>query len=380
MKKHWIFFLLLCSMVCFSSCVYTPIKGYNGNSKIDPQYLDFWYRQQILPAYAGYLTQVRHLDEIAGELGTHPERLEELKQQYATAFLSLQDLIIFDQPYFVSQLYGLYTVSARFPVNRVQLEDAVRNRYTAEALMERLDRGVLSPNALGYAALDYLLYSGRVDLTSEAGSEYRAFLPALTRMLRKQAEAVYAFYEKGGEDFVRNDDFSVGGSLNVVLNLLMSNFEANIRTAKVGIPVGIYGVSVHQPEPMTVEAYYHREGLSTRLLVRSLQAFQRFYDGYPYGEVSAKNGALSFATMLGEHLPPSKRTEILQKMEQVFTALHAELDDETADLARLAETPEGTEKLKRVYAELQKVVGILKTEVVSALGLTVTYSDGEEGD
>lgn len=52
----------------------------------------------------------------------------------------------------------------------------------------------------------------------------------------------------------------------------------------------------------------------------------------------------------------------------------------TADLARLAETPEGTEKLKRVYAELQKVVGILKTEVVSALGLTVTYSDGEEGD
>lgn len=380
MKKHWIFFLLLCSMVCFSSCVYTPIKGYNGNSKIDPQYLDFWYRQQILPAYAGYLTQVRHLDEIAGELGAHPERLEELKQQYATAFLSLQDLIIFDQPYFVSQLYGLYTVSARFPVNRVQLEDAVRNRYTAEALMERLDRGVLSPNALGYAALDYVLYSGRVDLTSEAGSEYLAFLPALTRMLRKQAEAVYAFYEKGGEDFVRNDDFSVGGSLNVVLNLLMSNFEANIRTAKVGIPVGIYGVSVHQPEPMTVEAYYHREGLSTRLLVRSLQAFQRFYDGYPYGEVSAKNGALSFATMLGEHLPPAKRTEILQKLEQVFTVLHAELDHETTDLSRLTETKEGIEKLKRVYAELQKVVGILKTEVVSALGLTVTYSDGEEGD
>lgn len=380
MKKHWIFFLLLCSMVCFSSCVYTPIKGYNGNSKIDPQYLDFWYRQQILPAYAGYLTQVRHLDEIAGELGAHPERLEELKQQYATAFLSLQDLIIFDQPYFVSQLYGLYTVSARFPVNRVQLADAVRNRYTAEALMERLDRGVLSPNALGYAALDYVLYSGRVDLTSEAGSEYLAFLPALTRMLRKQAEAVYAFYEKGGEDFVRNDDFSVGGSLNVVLNLLMSNFEANIRTAKVGIPVGIYGVSVHQPEPTTVEAYYHREGLSTRLLVRSLQAFQRFYDGYPYGEVSAKNGALSFATMLGEHLPPAKRTEILQKLEQVFTALHAELDHETTDLSRLAETKKGVEKLKRVYAELQKVVGILKTEVVSALGLTVTYSDGEEGD
>lgn len=179
---------------------------------------------------------------------------------------------------------------------------------------------------------------------------------------------------------MRNDDFSVGGSLNVVLNLLMSNFEANIRTAKVGIPVGIYGVSIHQPEPMTVEAYYHGEGLSTRLLVQSVQAFQRFYDGYPYGASSAKNGALSFATMLGEYLPPSKRTEILQKMEQVFTALHAELDDETADLARLAETPEGTEKLKRVYAELQKVVGILKTEVVSALGLTVTYSDGEEGD
>lgn len=371
---------LLCGMVGFTSCVYTPIKGYNGNSKIDPQYLDFWYRQQILPAYAGYLSQVKRLDEMAGELEKYPEKLVELKRQYEAAFLSLQDLIIFDQPYFVGELYGLYAVSARFPVNKTQLEDAVWNRYSAEDLSERLDRGVLSPNALGYAALDYLLYSDRVDLTGETGREYLSFFPVLTRLLVKQAEAVYTSYEKGGDNFVRNDDFSVGGSLNVVPNLLMSNFEAHIRTAKVGIPVGIYGVSVHQPEPMTVEAYYHGEGLSTRLLLRSVQAFQRFYDGYPYGASSAKNGALSFATMLGEYLPPSKRTEILQKMEQVFTALHAELDDETADLARLAETPEGTEKLKRVYAELQKVVGILKTEVVSALGLTVTYSDGEEGD
>ena len=67
MKNYvWIGLLLLGSMVGFTSCVYTPIKGYNGNSKIDPQYMDFWYRQQILPAYAGYLAQVRRLDEIAG--------------------------------------------------------------------------------------------------------------------------------------------------------------------------------------------------------------------------------------------------------------------------------------------------------------------------
>lgn len=50
-----------------------PHQGYNGNSKIDPQYLDFWYRQQILPAYAGYLAQVKRLDEIAGELEKYPE-------------------------------------------------------------------------------------------------------------------------------------------------------------------------------------------------------------------------------------------------------------------------------------------------------------------
>lgn len=90
----WICLLLLCGMVGFTSCVYTPIKGYNGNSKIDPQYLDFWYRQQILPAYAGYLAQVKRLDAIAGEVDSHPERLVELKRQYEAAFLSLQDLII----------------------------------------------------------------------------------------------------------------------------------------------------------------------------------------------------------------------------------------------------------------------------------------------
>lgn len=80
MKNYVLIFLfLLCGMVGFTSCVYTPIKGYNGNSKIDPQYLDFWYRQQILPAYAGYLSQVKRLDEMAGELEKYPEKLVELK-------------------------------------------------------------------------------------------------------------------------------------------------------------------------------------------------------------------------------------------------------------------------------------------------------------
>lgn len=380
MKKKCLYiFLLLCSSL-WTSCVYTPIKGYNGNSKIDTQYLDFWYRQQILPAYAGYLAQVQRLDEIAGELEAHPERLEEMKLQYETAFLALQDVIIFDQPYFVSQLYGLYAVSARFPLNKAQLEDAVRNRYPAEVLSERLDRGVLSPNALGYAALDYLLFSGQVNLADESGRDYLSFLMASTGLLLEQARRVYAYYEKGGDDFVHNDDFSVGGSLNVVLNILMSNFEANIRTAKVGIPVGIYGISVHEPEPLTVEAYYHGEGLSTRLLVRAVQAFQRFYDGHPYGGSSMRKEELSFSAMLGEYLPPAKKDEIRRRLEQVFAALHSELDNEDTDLAILAGSKEGAEKLKRIYAELQKVVGILKTDVVSALGLTVTYSDGEEGD
>lgn len=379
MKKCLYILLFLCAGL-WTSCVYTPIKGYNGNSKIDAQYLDFWYRRQILPAYAGYLLQVQRLDEIAGELETHPERLEDVKRQYEAAFLALQDIVIFDQPYFVSQLYGLYAVSARFPLNKVQLEDAVRNRYPAEVLSERLERGVLSPNALGYAALDYLLFSGQVDLTAGSGRDYLSYLTASTGLLLEQARRVYAYYEKGGDDFVHNDDFSVGGSLNVVLNTLMSNFEANVRTAKVGIPVGIYGISVHEPEPLTVEAYYHGEGLSTRLLARAVQAFQHFYDGYPYGESSVRKEELSFSAMLGEYLPPAKKDEIRRRLEQVFAALRSELDNENTDLAGLAGSKDGVEKLKRIYAELQKVVGILKTDVVAALGLTVTYSDGEEGD
>ena len=33
-----------------------------------------------------------------------------------------------------------------------------------------------------------------------------------------------------------------------------------------------------------------------------------------------------------------------------------------------------------VYRELQKIVGILKAKIIVELKLTITYSDGEEGD
>lgn len=50
------------------------------------------------------------------------------------------------------------------------------------------------------------------------------------------------------------------------------------------------------------------------------------------------------------------------------------------DIAVLVNTPDGMERLKEIYGELQKVVGLLKAKLIVELNLTVTYTDGEEGD
>lgn len=375
--KRFSLYISILSLVCgflFSSCVYTPVKGSNENARLDRQYLEFWYNSQLLPAFEYYESQVQLLHQALDEATPEHPNPEKLRQCFHSALLALQPVIIFDDLIFANHYYGLSGVSAAFPVNVSSLEDLMSRSIGVDEISQGINLGTISPNSVGFAALDYLLYTQ----TAESMGKHLQFMRSISTLLLQQAHDAVSHYRENTDDFLANDGFGIHGSVSLLMNTLLRNWETNIRTAKIGYPIGIYGIVNHDPAPHTAEAYY--SGLSSELLKRSIVAFRDFYTGVPARKALPRNAELSFRNMLLEYLPQMQNEDIVKRIDKELAQLDVLLSAVKTDIPGQIQMPEGLIRLQAIHASLQRVVGLLKTNAVTALGLTITYSDGEEGD
>ncbi len=375
------------ALLILAGCVYTPIKGVSEKRTIDATYLSFWYKRQIIPAFSNYQLKTKEMLQAAYALKDTEEGAEReaamghLKELYKEAFLSLQDVIIFDHAIFHSGVSGVYELAGTSQVNKTLVKSAIENgRFSSSEIIQELEEGLNQPNATGFAAMDYMLYSGEIPLDAACIQ----YICTVCEVINHYAKAAESYYVENENAFVSNNDFSARGSLCVLINTLMKQYEVYIRTIKVGIPIGIYGAAIVQkkPAPQAVEGYYCGKGLSTQLLHRSILALKNFYNGVPYNE-SMPLPANSFRRFMEEQLAVSGKGD--NGLINLFGKTLDVLEGETGnlnhdDIAVLVNTPDGMERLKEIYGELQKVVGLLKAKLIVELNLTVTYTDGEEGD
>lgn len=372
-------------LLVLTGCVYTPVKGHSEKRTVKEDYLTFWYKRQILPAFVAYrektdeLTRAAYAVRDAQEGAGKEAAVEQLKALYKETFLCLQDLILFDNALFHSGISGLYELAGTSQVNKGLVKSGIGSgRITADEMVRELEEGLNQPNAAGFAALDYILFSGEIALNA-ASIRYVCTVCEVIGHYAKEAER---HYKENEEAFLAHNDFSAGSSLSTLINTLMKQYEIYVRTIKVGIPIGIYGAAIVQKRaaPQTVEGYYCGGGLSTRLLHRSILSLKHFYDGVPYGE-SAPLTAYSFGHFLEEQLAVTGQGEdLVNQLRETLYLLERKIGKLEGDIAVLADSTDGLERLTDVYRELQKIVGILKAKIIVELKLTITYSDGEEGD
>ena len=112
------------ALLILAGCVYTPIKGVSEKRTIDATYLSFWYKSQIIPAFSNYQLKTKEMLQAAYALKDTEEGAEReaaighLKELYKEAFLSLQDVIIFDHAIFHSGVSGVYELAGTSQVNK----------------------------------------------------------------------------------------------------------------------------------------------------------------------------------------------------------------------------------------------------------------------
>jgi predicted lipoprotein len=224
----------------------------------------------------------------------------------------------------------------------------------------------------GFPALDYLLNgvaTGDAAIVQQyvSSANHRRYLTDVVAKMDQTFGTVYAQWNGAYRDtFINNAGTDASSSLSRVINAYSLYFERYLRAGKVGIPAGTM-TGVARPEK--IEAYYLKGTLPLQLATTAHATVQQFFNGRA-GRPSLKSyldalGAKDSRT--GQSLTSIINSQFgvsFQQLNSLGPDLYTTITARNADAVAS-------------YNEMQKAVRLIKVDMTSALGITVTYVDND---
>lgn len=257
-----------------------------------------------------------------------------------------------------------------FPCDTIQINSKITTGDLSLSAASDLD-------AKGFPAMDFLLFSNQNNntalirfTTGAYSSNAKNYLAALITELKFKTDAINTAWAANGGNysstFKGNTGSDVGGSIGMLVNQLNFDFEL-LKNAKIGIPLGkkTFGT----PIPEKVEAYYSTQSLA--LVTEHLKSIENIYLG--------RNSQNADGLGLDDYLAHAKAQHSLGLLNDVIK------DQFTLAKTKIAAIPGTLSQavvsnaviVDAAYAELQKLVVLLKVDVPSALGILITYQDND---
>lgn len=225
----------------------------------------------------------------------------------------------------------------------------------------------------GLTTLEYKLYNGGAaayDQYAPATPDSdlnRSYLLALAQVLRTSAHQVRDGWQTSyATTYPQQDGQTINSSINVTANALISYIDF-IKNNKVGTPAGKKDGNLH---PEQVEAYY--SGASLPQIQHNLTGLERLFTGAgPTGSTGPGFNALL------DHL------EAKYNGQPLSTAILAQLNDCRTKAQALGTGPlseavrQNPTGVTALYDSLKQLLVLAKVDMVSAVGVTLTFSDND---
>lgn len=231
-------------------------------------------------------------------------------------------------------------------------------------------------DAKGFPAIDFLIYGKNyTDLqlvtlfTIDANANKRkAYLADVANDIKAKAEVVYNGWTAGNyaATFTGSTGNQIGSPLQLMVNQLNYDYEV-LKTARIGIPLGKKSLGVPMPEKC--EALY--SGYSLELAKVHLDACENVYRGRTKSGVDGLGLDDYLESRGATYNGGSLNTAIITRFNEARTAMNnipGELSDAVINNAALVDD---------LYNKLQALLVLLKTDLPSALSITITYTDGD---
>jgi predicted lipoprotein len=318
----------------------------------------------IIPAYTSYQAAAIGLDAAVTTFNATPNitNLTALQNAFTVTYQQWQSTSVYD--FGPAADVSLRVNTNTYPTDVNQIAANINAGTYNPLLLSNL-------TAKGLPALDYLLFNLTGDnaavlalfTTDVKAANRRNYLAALSAELKTNATTVLnAWIGPYKATFLNATGTDASSSTGYLVNQLVYDYEV-LKNFEIGIPAG--SQSMGAILPAKVQAYYSKRSLQLTLL--HLQAIQNLYLGASGLGLDDYLIAVNAKTSTGGSLNDAIKTQ--------FAAANAKLQTLTDPLAtNITNNPTA---VMAAYTELQKLTVILKNDMTSALGISITFGDND---
>jgi len=364
MKKIVIAFFLIASVI---GCSSSDNNETNSNQGYDrTAMLTNWADNIIIPAFENYSTKVNTLSQAATAFTTAPDdtKLAAVRTAWLEAYTAYQYVAMYDFGK-AEELY-LKQSANTYPTDVTGIQTNITSGSYNLNLQAQFTRQ-------GFPAVDYLINGQGTDaetITYLSNANAAAYLNAVANQLKTIATTVTTDW-KGDyrSQYVQNNGTSVTSAVNKTTNNFIKNLEKDIRTAKLGIPAGLFSNGTTYANK--VEAYYKND-VSKALLNAGIQAEIDFFNGKAFNNTatgaSLKNALDGVNAVRGG----TKLSDVITNQFATVVTTNNMLNNSLS-----VQVTNDNAKMLTAYSTLQQNVIYLKVDMMQALNMTIDYVDGD---
>ena len=369
--KNSIYLLVLACF--FASCkTDASVEDCTNDSFNRGALLTNWADNIIIPSYDLYVSELSVVESASEDFIGNPDtvNLEVLRTAWMEAYNTWQNVSIYEIGQAEISRFRDYTNTYPLEVSVVEANISSGN-YNLE----------LSTNiaAQGLPALDYLVNGlGVTDAEIVAkyvsdgnATNYKKYLFDVVARLKSMATSVQEDWKGSYRGiFISNDCSSSTASLDKLTNDMIFNLEKVTRAGKIGIPIDFFG----QPPviaPEKVEALY-KQNVSKELLIASIESSQDLFNGKHLNSETEGESLKSYLNELQIEAGGKLLSIVINDRYDAAIAQAETLDD---DFYMGIQSDRAKYKITR--DRIHSIIEVLKTNMISALGIKADYNDSD---
>ena len=301
--------------------------------------------QFIIPGYTQLNADLSALKSSKDQYLAGSSSLEDLQEAWKSAYMSWQKVEVFNIGPAESELMT-FQMNV-YPTNVTDIESNIASgSYDLTA--------VNNNDAVGFPAVEYLLFESET-LSEDATRQYLSDL--VDRMSDLTSQVLTEWTSSYRETFVNSTGNTASSALNLFVNDLIFYTEKGFRANKVGIPAGIFSGG---PLPDRVESLY-AQAYSKDFSLEAINTIQNLFS-------SGNNSLEDYLIYLGNQ---ELATDITEQINDAKSALNG-LDNSFYD-----QVVNDNTQMLRTYDEIQKIVVLLKVDLLQELNIAVDYVDAD---
>ncbi len=290
-----------------------------------------------------------------------------LRQKYISAASKFQRVSTFE--FGPSESEIVRSNFNTYPTNTLTVNSNINSGSYNLVTVSNLD-------AKGFPALDYLIFGKNetdaslialFDTDAKAANRIAYVTACLNEMQTKTNSIVNTWNTSYRGTFINSTGSQIGSSLGLMVNQL--NFEIDLlKNAKIGIPLGKKSLGVTLPEKC--EAYY-ANNISVKLAKECLANIEDVYLGRSAEGIDGKGLDDLLESIKAQHGSESLNIAIKNQLAAAKSKLNLVAEPLSASVNNTTSTVDAA------YLEMVKLLVLLKTDTPSALGIVITYQDGD---